>query len=73
MYLQFVCTAIYIILGKHAEAVVNTVMYAQWVYFVLVFVGLLLLRYKRPNMRRPFKVRRRVLFEWFWLRIRIFI
>ena len=31
-------------------------MYAQWVYFVLVFVGLLILRYKRPNMRRPFKV-----------------
>jgi hypothetical protein len=42
--------------GKHATTVVDTVMYTQWVYFVLVFLGLLLLRYNRPNMRRPFKV-----------------
>ncbi|XP_063686612.1 b(0,+)-type amino acid transporter 1-like isoform X1 [Bolinopsis microptera] len=52
---NFVCTSIYIIAGKHASDVVDTVMYAQWVYFVLVFVGLLILRYKRPNMRRPFR------------------
>eukprot|EP00116_Pleurobrachia_bachei_P002697 sb/3462959/ len=54
-YTRFLLTVVYIMVGKHADQVVEKVMYTQWVYFVFVFVGIIILRFTRPNMRRPYK------------------
>ena len=53
---QFVTTAIFVMMGGRSSQIVDKVMYTQWVFFTLVFVGILVLRVKRPTMIRPFRV-----------------
>jgi len=52
---NFATTAVFVLMGEKSGDLVDKVMYTQWVFFTLVFVGILVLRVRRPTMIRPFR------------------
>ena len=55
MYLQ-ILIALFMLVPSDIETLIDFFSFAAWMFYAMVFAGVMWLRFRRPNAVRPFKV-----------------